>query len=159
MIDVGAGINNPHIIDFDPPNLMPKLRCYESARKDIGIIKIHLRDGGAPDLPSAFWYDLVSSLREENKDVIVCCIGGHGRTGLVLSILAYFMCEDAKKDPIAFIRKNYCKEAVETAEQVKYIEEITDVLTRETPTQPIYREIGYLNSYDDSFVSDVIAKK
>ena len=46
------------------------------------------------------------------------CIGGHGRTGMFLSALVSLYGE---ADAIAYVRTNYCKRAVESSEQVKFL--------------------------------------
>ncbi len=56
-----------------------------------------------------------------NKLVHIGCIGGHGRTGLVLSALVTHM--TGEKDSITYVRTNYCKKAVESMSQVKFLME------------------------------------
>lgn len=54
-----------------------------------------------------------------NRKIHVGCIGGHGRTGLVLAaITAEFLGE---KDAINYVRKHYCKKAVEAKCQVDFL--------------------------------------
>jgi len=48
--------------------------------------------------------------------VEVGCIGGHGRTGTALAILAILTGHPAA-DAVAWVRANYCPKAVETADQ------------------------------------------
>ena len=55
----------------------------------------------------------------DGKTVHVGCIGGHGRTGLVFSAIVAEMLE--KKDAIQWVRKHYCKKAVESQEQVQFL--------------------------------------
>lgn len=55
------------------------------------------------------------SFLKTGKTVAVSCIGGHGRTGLVLACLI------TKPDPIKFIRQNYCPRAIESWVQEKFI--------------------------------------
>ena len=50
--------------------------------------------------------------------VHVGCIGGHGRTGLVLSVLMWRLGE---ADPIKWLRCNYCTKAVESKAQVDWL--------------------------------------
>lgn len=51
--------------------------------------------------------------------VHVGCIGGHGRTGMVLAALvAHF---EHSPDPIGYVREYYCAKAVESIEQVAYL--------------------------------------
>lgn len=55
----------------------------------------------------------------EGQKVWVGCMGGFGRTGLFLALLARAAgCET----PIAHVRETYCKRAVETREQEQYVE-------------------------------------
>lgn len=63
-----------------------------------------------------FW--LCKQLRE-GKRIHIGCMGGHGRTGLVLAAL---ISKATKiKDPIAWVRKNHCKKAVESVVQIKFL--------------------------------------
>jgi hypothetical protein len=55
----------------------------------------------------------------DGKTVHVGCLGGHGRTGMVLSALAYKML--GIEDAITYVRDNYCEETVETMAQVKWL--------------------------------------
>ncbi|MBS7812367.1 protein-tyrosine phosphatase family protein [Roseococcus pinisoli] len=56
---------------------------------------------------------------QAGRKVHVGCIGGHGRTGMLLAALAG-RCYKID-DPIAFVRKNYCKKAVETTGQIEFL--------------------------------------
>lgn len=56
---------------------------------------------------------------QDGKNVHVGCIGGHGRTGLVFSAIVAEML--AKKNAIQYVRKHYCKKAVESREQVQFL--------------------------------------
>lgn len=53
------------------------------------------------------------------KSVYIGCIGGHGRTGLVLAALTTYMIGD--KDSITTVRRDYCHKAVESTKQVKWL--------------------------------------
>jgi len=144
VLDVGADVNSKKLVEREPLSLIPALDKYTYERDNVGVIAIDISDGGVPDLPIEFWNILVAGLRREKRDVIACCVGGHGRTGLVLSILAYLMCNKAKTDPIKFVRDNYCENAVETYKQIEYIEKITGVVTSQVPSYLARgRVIGY----------------
>ena len=54
----------------------------------------------------------------ENKLVGLFCIGGHGRTGYIAACVLGML---GIKDPIEYLRTNYCSKAVETNEQLKHI--------------------------------------
>jgi hypothetical protein len=56
---------------------------------------------------------------QNGKTVHVGCVGGHGRTGLVLSaIVAEAL---GKEDAIQYVRKHYCKKAVESKDQIQFL--------------------------------------
>jgi len=93
-------------------------------------------DQGMPILPVAWWNGLVQWLFEFNGSVAFHCFGGHGRTGTALAIIAALAgllpkaeIEKKKKKnscPVLWIRERYCKEAVESDEQLDYIQAITN---------------------------------
>jgi len=56
---------------------------------------------------------------KKGKSVFVGCIGGHGRTGLFLAALTKHMIGD--KDATTTVRENYCKKAVESSEQINWL--------------------------------------
>jgi hypothetical protein len=57
----------------------------------------------------------------EGKKVHIGCIGGHGRTGVVLAALRKHMTGD--DDASQHVRDNYCKKAIESSSQVQFLEE------------------------------------
>lgn len=72
----------------------------------------------------------------DGKTVHVGCIGGHGRTGTVLSaIVAEALGE---KEAIQWVRKHYCKKAVESKAQVAFLMKHYGVTTA-TPTKSTER--------------------
>ena len=90
------------------------------------IVRIPIEDFGAPELPAVFWHDLWADLVEHPGHVLICCGGGHGRTGMVLAILACVAgIVPEEEDPVEWVRKRYCINAVETVEQINYIASIT----------------------------------
>lgn len=52
------------------------------------------------------------------RDVYVGCMGGWGRTGLFLALLAKACGED---NPVAYVREHYTPHAVETQKQASYV--------------------------------------
>lgn len=99
---------------------------------NVGIVKIGWRDFGVPDLSRAFWESMVVALKRICQerggylDVFVCCMGGHGRTGTALSILAaLFGVVPDDMCPVQYVRDHYCNNAVETDSQLKYVESMT----------------------------------
>ncbi|RFZ76109.1 hypothetical protein DS742_25380 [Lacrimispora amygdalina] len=76
-----------------------------------------------------------------NKKVGLFCMGGHGRTGYIASIVLGKL---GHKDPIAFLRTNYCKQAVESNAQIQHI---ADVLDRPELVEKYKSAVGDLNDF------------
>ena len=55
------------------------------------------------------------------KKVGLFCVGGHGRTGYVASVVLGKL---GYKDPIQFLRANYCPEAIESNTQIQHIADV-----------------------------------
>jgi len=92
------------------------------------IVYVPIDDMSAPSYPLSFWVDLldkiVESFPEQDKIRIgIKCTGGHGRTGTVLAIYAWLL--KGVDEPIKYVRKRYCENAVETFEQIEYIRDLT----------------------------------
>lgn len=84
--------------------------------RKITLVSCALQDyGGVPKEWPAFINHIVKSI-QAGKKVLGYCTGGHGRTGTFAASLLAVM-EPAIPDPIAEIRKRYCKKAVETINQ------------------------------------------
>lgn len=74
---------------------------------------------------------------QSGKKVHVGCVGGHGRTGIVLSAVVAEALE--KKDAIQWVRKHYCKKAVESKTQIQFLMKHYGVSEVE-PSKGEYRE-------------------
>lgn len=89
---------------------------------DPGACDIHLpiQDFSVPQddeaVERALRCTLDAALRGEH--VYVGCMGGFGRTGLFMALLAKAVGEPK---PVEFVRKNYTSRAVETKEQYRYV--------------------------------------
>ena len=62
--------------------------------------------------------DWTKAQLEAGRKVHCGCIGGHGRTGMFLAAL---VSRFGEKDAITYVRKHYCKKAVESSAQVKFL--------------------------------------
>lgn len=89
-----------------------------------------ITDGTPPKDPAEFMKLIVwlSNQLDAGKKIHVGCIGGHGRTGLVLAALAACRAKAGKlvipdDDPIMYVRLNYCEKVVETQTQVDFLVE------------------------------------
>jgi hypothetical protein len=84
-------------------------------------VKFVIPDMGVPSNVEDFkaligW---LSTQLAEGRKVHVGCIGGHGRTGMVLSALVKTM--TGNEDATAYVRKHYCEKAVESQKQVDWL--------------------------------------
>ncbi|QGN35299.1 protein phosphatase [Microlunatus sp. Gsoil 973] len=84
-------------------------------------------DFGLPDDSAAVLGKLRSLMDQarHGEQVEIGCLGGHGRTGTALAVLAVLAGHPAA-DAVAWVRIHYCPMAVETAEQEAYVESLTD---------------------------------
>jgi hypothetical protein len=86
-------------------------------------IHIEWPDFGVPSDVAALRRAVVEILRragQAGERVEIGCIGGHGRTGTLLAILA-LMAGLPDRNAVAWVRQTYCSSAVETAEQEQFI--------------------------------------
>lgn len=88
-------------------------------------------DYGIPELDKVWWEDLVAKLKVFDGHVAIYCQGGHGRTGTALAILATLGgVVPPGHDAVAWLRKIYCKQIVESGAQIRYIEQMTGIKPR-----------------------------
>lgn len=111
---------------------------WTSAARVPLIIPMPIKDGDAPEMVGpTFWYalwdDLKAEAKQEHGNVLVMCQGGHGRTGTVLTCLALAAGLWWDGDPVLELRKQYCDQAVETKDQLDYIERTFGVKTEVKP--------------------------
>lgn len=96
------------------------------------IIDVNWGDFHVPDLDAAWWKALHQAILKcpPKSNMVVHCIGGHGRTGTALAILAALAGkhkENGQDCPVEYIRKAYCESAVESESQINYITKMTGV--------------------------------
>lgn len=92
------------------------------ASKNFPVIRLDWPDMTAPWVGRDFWEKALDSLPA--GDVLVCCFGGHGRTGTALAALMVVSGQFTAAQAIAHLRKDYCKKAVETASQEAYLKSL-----------------------------------
>ncbi len=103
-------------------------------------LSIEWSDFGTPPIEQKWWVDLVAKIKTLGPIHIgIYCMGGHGRTGTALSILAHFSEQDIGKckDTVDWVRTVYCDEAVESWAQIEYIQDITGEALTSYPTSYI----------------------
>jgi protein-tyrosine phosphatase len=69
--------------------------------------------------------DQVIPALKAGKKVLFFCTASHGRTGTIIAGLIALL-EPETDDPIAAVRERHCVEAVETAEQVRWVRNLHD---------------------------------
>lgn len=84
-------------------------------------VYFHITDMQAPDDAAAFKQMIAWAAKqiESGKKLHAGCIGGHGRTGTFLAALVTFM--TGELDSITYVRKHYCKKAVESQKQIDFL--------------------------------------
>lgn len=94
----------------------------------VAWLSLPIQDFGVPRADREFWDALaldIGWILRAGTPVLIACLGGHGRTGLVVSILASLMGAVPEGEcPVEWLRELYCLHAVETNEQVEYVYEI-----------------------------------
>lgn len=113
-------------------------------------------DGSAaPIKTKTDWEGMLRALRGAKMDVAAACMGGHGRTGTFLSIMAWLMELPQKEGlkPIEYIRKIYCEECVETLVQFKQVKEITGVDETDLFIPP--KTYSYVGGYQGTYEGGV----
>jgi len=101
----------------------------------VPIVALDFPDYGVPkNLGKVFWMSLVEDIYTKGVKRISCqCMGGHGRTGVQLAILAHYLLPESQhkwKDAgelIDWVRKHMCKHEVESKSQQDYIADVCDI--------------------------------
>lgn len=95
---------------FDPGAKIPQCAYYP------------IQNMGIPNNPANFHalIERIIDVLASGGTVHVGCIGGHGRTGLVLAAVVASD-DDTLDDPIEWVRTNYCKRAIESKEQEGFL--------------------------------------
>lgn len=116
------------------------------------FMALEFPDYGVPQLAPECWKSIYAKILENKKitHIHLQCMGGHGRTGLLLSVL-WGMCKIEEKsvdEIVTKMRSLYCESAVESIAQYNYIEKATGLpyLGISTPSktyQNSYNSYGY----------------
>ena len=84
-----------------------------------------------------FWTELFSLIKKANKqNVVVFCVGGHGRTGTCVASLMTVMLGIHGGRAISNIRQDYCKKAIETKTARRFRAALTAPLQKGGPAKP-----------------------
>jgi hypothetical protein len=84
-------------------------------------VLFYVQDMSVPASPEEFKKLIAWTHKQlqDGKKIHAGCIGGHGRTGMFLAALIKTIA--GEEDAIAYVRKNYCVKAVESASQVDFL--------------------------------------
>lgn len=106
-------------IDLNPRKDVHAHRLYDT--NDGGkYTNFPIPNMGVPNLKKLHkLVDAIVDALEQGKDVHVGCIGGHGRTGLVLACVVKRL--EKRDDAIHWLRQYYCPKAVESEAQVQFL--------------------------------------
>lgn len=132
---------SPQAVQMLPKLIVPQTSPY---------IKIDWQDLGAPEIGTDFWESLVYGLQHIGRPgpIGVCCVGGTGRTGTALAIIAQLSgAIPAGQCPVAFIRSHYVSDAIESSAQGKYITDITGVDVKTIVEPPYAGPSNYASVY------------
>ena len=99
------------------------------------LVVIDWPDYGIPsNITHEFWPTLVEDFKTNGVKTVLCsCMGGHGRTGVQLSILAHLMIPESNRtwkdasELVLYIRDSYCNHAVEGINQQTYIADVLNI--------------------------------
>jgi hypothetical protein len=105
---------------YDRPTSMVGVKMAQEIHLPCDV-DIPTRDFSVPT-PATLAYGLAEAVEQmlRGEPLYVGCMGGRGRTGLFLAVLAKAM---GVKQPVEFVRKHYYPHAVETADQYRFVQE------------------------------------
>lgn len=109
-----------------PPKFFDLVQQLEKKYAPPPVLAVSWTDGAAAPLQREAWDGLVECIAGTTGDIVINCVGGHGRTGTALAIIGVLGgVLPADTCPVKAVRAMYCQEAVETEDQLDYIERIT----------------------------------
>lgn len=113
------GSKTPSFLSSTSDELVARL---EPLTKMGNVLNIDWPDMGAPPVIKGFWTELHNYVKEKGlTHVLFYCMGGHGRTGTALSGAIIEVAGDKPNEAVDFVRKHYCKQAVESNSQIEYL--------------------------------------
>lgn len=115
------------------------------------------------DFKSCITY--LQSCLKQGKKMHVGCIGGHGRTGMVLSALVQASMADKlidkkgnKMSAIDYVRDNYAREAVETVPQMLFLHYSCDIALPKNSGKEVQRFLNFFEKQVGISLKDIMQK-
>jgi hypothetical protein len=135
----------------------PSMYPWNHAQSGPVFVFFGISDMQAPKNLTEFrkMIEWLAELLRQGKRVHVGCLGGHGRTGMVLAALVFIMNKEV--DPIGWVRENYCSRAVESRAQVDFLVKnygAKDVLGSRASVKEINRELDSVRMGPYSYLKD-----
>lgn len=126
-----------------------------------GWLSLPFPDYGIPKNMKTYkqWYDTAQGIKkilQGDKDVLVACLGGHGRSGLFCAIVGYILANgEGWESPVDKIRAIHCQMAVETDQQEQFV---YDILGLDLIANPKDYHTGFSFNDDDIWTSSTWQK-
>ena len=118
------------------------------------------------DIDRPFWVALVEDIRRLGfKRISTQCVGGHGRTGVQLAILAHLFGVTEQPDSaslIRWVRDRYCVHAVEAGSQQQYVADVCelplgdDLFPPKKPSKPLTKTTLSPNTKTTGVTSTIV---
>ncbi|RZD54477.1 MAG: hypothetical protein CXT67_00240 [Methanobacteriota archaeon] len=126
------------------------------------VIEIDWPDYSIPsNLGSSWWKALIQDIKDNNiKTISTQCMGGHGRTGVQLAILAHLLIPKKQHtwttaaELITWVRDNFCNHAVEAKSQQTYVADICGIPVGESVIAVTQTQWSNFDYNDESLLTD-----
>ena len=119
----GKRLDNPPRNHYFPDFMGMKAQQFHPGYRELII---DWPDFATPDMPLAFWQQLLRVVQRKRR-TLVFCMGGQGRTGTCLGILAMLSQRITGEEAIKLVRATYKVHAVETKEQERQIKRLGEL--------------------------------
>ena len=128
MVDLTSGENSRKAVAGIAGNKEGKALAKNlmalGAVPSLPYINLPIRDYGIPTWNTKTFEALAKDVRNvlnSGMDVTIACTGGHGRSGMIAAILLQLLDPVKDEHPVTRLRRLHCANAIETAEQVRYV--------------------------------------
>lgn len=139
--------------------------CWFSEAHQLGIM-VPWQDMGLPKIDRDHVdaaVTLACTMIERGDIIEVGCIGGHGRTGTFLALIAMRNGVKTPEEAIAYVREHYCEKAIESSTQEWYVKAWyaldNDLPVPEKPAVQSFKGGGSIQSHYQKNKNVLTAKK